>query len=80
MLSRQKLQRSQIGHSKKLKSDFMGLSELSKMYGKQHRGVERSTFVIDKNGVLRKEWRGIKAAGHAAEVLEFVREMGQKTA
>lgn len=46
------------------------------MYGKQHWGIERSTFVIDKNGVLRKEWRGVKVDGHAAEVLEFVRQIG----
>lgn len=46
------------------------------MYGKQTRGVERSTFVIDKNGVLRKEWRGVKADGHAEAVLEYVRSLG----
>jgi len=42
------------------------------MYGKQVRGIERSTFVFDKNGVLRREWRGVKADGHAQEVLDFV--------
>ena len=45
------------------------------LYGKQHRGVDRATFVIDKKGVLRKEWRGVRADGHAAEVLEFVRQI-----
>jgi thioredoxin-dependent peroxiredoxin len=39
------------------------------MYGKPVRGIERSTFLIDTNGVLRREWRGVKAEGHAATVL-----------
>jgi peroxiredoxin Q/BCP len=39
------------------------------------RGIERSTFVIDGQGVLRKEWRGVKVPGHAEEVLEFVKTL-----
>lgn len=46
------------------------------MYGKQSRGVERSTFVLDENGLITKEWRGVKVAGHAADVLEYVRSLG----
>jgi thioredoxin-dependent peroxiredoxin len=42
------------------------------LYGKKYLGIERSTFVIDKNGMLRREWRGLKAEGHAQEVLDFV--------
>jgi len=49
-----------------------GVMKLKNMYGKQVRGVERSTFVIDANGQLAGEWRGVKAPGHAAEVLAFV--------
>jgi len=49
-----------------------GVSKLKNMYGKQVRGIERSTFVVDQKGILRHEWRGIKADGHAREVLEFV--------
>jgi thioredoxin-dependent peroxiredoxin len=45
------------------------------MYGKKVMGIERSTFLIDAKGVLRQEWRKVKAAGHAAEVLEAVREL-----
>ncbi|MEF8698018.1 MAG: peroxiredoxin [Candidatus Accumulibacter sp. UW20] len=45
---------------------------MKSMYGKQVRGIERSTFVIDAKGVLRREWRGVKVAGHAQEVLDFV--------
>lgn len=49
-----------------------GVIKMKNMYGKQVRGIERSTFVIDKNGVLIKEWRGVKVEGHAAEVLNFI--------
>ena len=45
------------------------------MYAKQVRGVERSTFVIDSEGRLVREWRGVKVPGHAAEVLAFVQSM-----
>jgi peroxiredoxin Q/BCP len=45
------------------------------MYGKQVRGVERSTFVIDGGGKLVKEWRGVKVPGHVNEVLEFVKTL-----
>jgi len=45
---------------------------MKSMYGKQVRGIERSTFVIDGDGFLRKEWRGVKVPGHAQEVLDFV--------
>ena len=45
---------------------------MKNMYGKQVRGVERSTFVIGADGVLRREWRGVKVPGHVDEVLRFV--------
>ena len=43
-----------------------------KMYGKDVRGIERSTFLIDRTGQIATEWRSIKAAGHAADVLTAV--------
>ena len=46
-----------------------------KLYGKLVRGIERSTFVIDDQGVLRREWRGVKAPGHAQDVLDFVKTL-----
>ncbi len=49
-----------------------GVMKLKQMYGKTVRGIERSTFVIDAEGRLVKEWRGVKVAGHVDEVLEFV--------
>jgi len=47
------------------------------MYGKQVRGIERSTFLIDASGVLRREWRGVKVKGHVAEVLEALATLGK---
>jgi len=44
--------------------------KLKKLYGKEYLGVDRSTFLIDKEGVLRHEWRGLKVPGHVAAVLE----------
>lgn len=52
--------------------ELFGVMKLKNMYGKQVRGVERSTFVFDVEGKLVKSWRGLKAPGHAAEVLGFV--------
>ena len=45
------------------------------MYGRKYMGVERSTFLIDAEGVLRREWRKVKVNGHAEEVLTAVRDL-----
>jgi peroxiredoxin Q/BCP len=45
------------------------------LYGRKYLGIERSTFLIDGSGVLRREWRKVKVAGHAQEVLEAAREL-----
>jgi peroxiredoxin Q/BCP len=47
--------------------------KMKNMYGKKVRGVERSTFVIDANGKVVKEWRGVKVNDHVAEVLDFLK-------
>jgi thioredoxin-dependent peroxiredoxin len=52
-----------------------GVIKMKNMYGKQVRGIERSTFIIDAKGVLRREWRGVKVPGHAQEVLDFVKSL-----
>ena len=52
-----------------------GVMKLKQMYGKQVRGIERSTFVVDEKGVLAREWRGVKVPGHAQEVLNFVKAL-----
>ena len=49
--------------------------KIKNMYGKQVRGVDRSTFLFDSKGVLQKEWRGIKVTGHVAEVLTAAKAM-----
>jgi thioredoxin-dependent peroxiredoxin len=45
------------------------------LYGRKYMGIERSTFLIDDKGVLRHEWRKVKVAGHAQEVLEVLRSL-----
>ncbi len=49
--------------------------KLKNMYGKQVKGIERSTFLIDRSGRLAREWRGVKADGHAAEVLASLKSL-----
>lgn len=49
--------------------------KLKKLYGKEYLGIERSTFLIDENGKLAKEWRKVKVTGHAEEVLEAVKAL-----
>lgn len=46
------------------------------MYGRKVLGIERSTFLIDEQGVLAREWRKVKVKGHVEEVLEAVKELG----
>ena len=55
--------------------NLFNVIKMKNMYGKQVRGIERSTFVIDRAGVLRREWRGVKVPGHAQEVLDFVKTL-----
>lgn len=54
--------------------EMFKVMKMKNMYGKQVRGIERSTFLIDKQGVLIKEWRGLRVPGHVDEVLKAVRE------
>jgi peroxiredoxin Q/BCP len=50
---------------------------MKNMYGKQVRGIERSTFLIDANGKLRQEWRGVKVKGHVEDLLTAVKELNK---
>jgi peroxiredoxin Q/BCP len=52
-----------------------GVIKMKNMYGKQVRGIERSTFVIDGGGKLVREWRGVRVPGHVDEVLAYVRTL-----
>lgn len=51
--------------------------KMKNMYGKKVRGIERSTFLIDEKGKLRKEWRKVKVDGHADEVLAAIKELNK---
>jgi peroxiredoxin Q/BCP len=52
-----------------------GVIKMKNMYGRQVRGIERSTFVIDATGRLAREWRGVKVPNHVDEVLAFVQSL-----
>ena len=52
-----------------------GVLKQKMLYGKQVRGIERSTFVLDGDGVLAREWRGVKVPGHVQEVLNFAKAL-----
>lgn len=51
-----------------------GVWKLKKNFGKEYMGIERSTFIIDKEGVLVKEWRKVKVKGHVEEALTYIKE------
>ncbi|CAM8436630.1 Bcp Peroxiredoxin [Candidatus Methylopumilus universalis] len=54
--------------------ELFGVIKMKNMYGKQVRGIERSTFVIDPDGKLIKAWRGVKVEAHVKEVLQFIKQ------
>lgn len=51
-----------------------GVWKLKKMYGREYMGIERSTFLIDENGIVIKEWRKVRVKNHIEEVLTYIRE------
>ena len=52
--------------------------KLKKMYGKEHLGIERSTFLIDQDGKLAQEWRGVKVPGHVDEALSAAQALNSQ--
>ena len=62
-----------ISDPDELACNLFGVIKMKNMYGKQVRGIERSTFLINENGELIKEWRGVKVNGHIQEILEFLK-------
>ena len=54
---------------------LFGVIKMKNMYGRKVRGIERSTFLIDGNGELAREWRGVRVPGHVEEVLEAVKAL-----
>lgn len=75
-IAKQSIPYSLISDPDETVCELFGVMKLKNMYGKQVRGIERSTFVIDAQGKLVQEWRGVKVPGHAAEVLAFVQSLG----
>ena len=64
-----------LADTEELACQLFGVIKMKKMYGKEVRGIERSTFIINKEGVLIHEWRGVKVDGHIPEVLAFIRSL-----
>ena len=64
-----------LADTEELACQLFGVIKMKKMYGKEVRGIERSTFIINKEGVLIHEWRGVKVYGHIQEVLAFIRSL-----
>jgi len=54
---------------------LFGVIKEKTLYGRKFMGIERSTFIIDRKGILRGEYRGVKVAGHVAEVLAAVKKL-----
>ena len=52
---------------------LLGVIKTKKLYGREYEGIERSTFVLDAAGEIRHEWRKVKVAGHAQQVLDTLR-------
>lgn len=61
-----------ISDSDEVVCQMFDVIKMKNMYGKQVRGIERSTFLIDSSGILKKEWRKVSVSGHAQEVLESI--------
>lgn len=55
-------------------SRMFGVWQLKKMYGREYEGIVRSTFLIDEEGRLVREWRKVKVKGHVGEILEAIKE------
>lgn len=64
-----------LSDTEEIACNIFGVIKMKNMYGKQVRGIERSTFIIDRQGALVHEWRGVKVDGHAKEVLQFIQSL-----
>lgn len=64
-----------LSDTEELACKLFDVIKMKKLYGKEVRGIERSTFVIDENGILIHEWRKVKVEGHVQQVLEFIQSL-----
>lgn len=62
-----------LSDTEEIACQLFGVIKMKNLYGKQVRGIERSTFVIDRKGTLIKEWRGVKVPNHVQEVLDYIK-------
>ncbi|WP_102693973.1 thioredoxin-dependent thiol peroxidase [Rummeliibacillus pycnus] len=58
-------------------AEAYGVWKLKKMYGREYMGIERSTFLINKEGIVEKEWRKVRVKNHIEEVLTYLRSKGE---
>ncbi len=73
-ISKQELPFTLISDPGEQLCELFGVMKMKNMYGKQVRGIERSTFLFDPQGVLVREWRGLRVPGHVDEVLQAVKD------
>jgi len=66
-----------ISDSEETLCEIFDVIKMKNMYGKKVRGIERSTFLIDKTGKLQQEWRKVKVKGHVEEVLQAVKALNK---
>lgn len=64
-----------LSDTEELACQLFDVIKMKNMYGKQVRGIERSTFLINPQGILVHEWRGVKVDGHAAQVLSVIQSL-----
>lgn len=63
-----------LSDEKQEAAEAYGVWKLKKNFGKEYMGIERSTFLIDQEGKLIKEWRKVKVKGHVEEALQYIKE------
>ncbi len=68
-IEKQELNFPLIADTEETLCELFGVIKMKNMYGKQVRGIERSTFIIDAQGCLLHQWRGIRVPGHVDQVL-----------
>ena len=64
-----------LSDSEEIACQLFAVIKMKNLYGKQVRGIERSTFLFDKKGKLLREWRGVKVTNHVPEVLEYLKSL-----
>ncbi len=75
--SKQKFNFDLLSDSDEKVSRQFDVFKLKKLYGKEYMGIERSTFLIDSEGILRKEWRKVKVKEHVDEVLSAAKRLNK---